>query len=45
MDLMLLSYISSEIGGMQFLAEAGEKGGSRSDRVIFLLQESVELAT
>ncbi|MGD9363648.1 MAG: sigma 54-interacting transcriptional regulator [Desulfobacterales bacterium] len=45
MDLMLLSYISPEIGGMQFLAEASEKGGNRSDRVIFLPQETVELAT
>jgi transcriptional regulator with GAF, ATPase, and Fis domain len=45
MDLMILSYISSEIGGMQLLAEASEKGGTRLDRVIFLPQETVALAT
>ena len=44
MDLMFLSYISSEIGGMQLLAEASEKGGVRSDRIVFLPQESVTLA-
>jgi len=45
MDSMLLSTISPDIGGMQFIAEASEKGGNRSDRVIFLPRETVKLAT
>ncbi len=45
MDLMILSYISSDTGGIQFLAEANEKGGRRSDLLVPLPQETVTFAT
>ena len=45
MDLMVLSYISTDIGGMQFLAVVDENGGIQSDTFIFLPQKTLALAT